>query len=360
MKRLICLFLSLLIILWVCGKITETSITWQEQYDLGVRYLTEGNYAEAILAFSAAIEIEPNMTAAYLGRADAYIGSGETEANLAAALADYETSLKLDEANAAAWLGLADVYIRQGNFDKALEVLRKGLGASGSNAEIADKIAEIESGNISDSSGKTRRKSTYDGEGTLIWYHTYTYNEQGRSASVTAYDGQGNQTSHVDLQYDAQGNNIVSYYTYTANGRVGRIECDFDDNRKVTERRHFDVDTGELETRFLESYDSEGREIKSEQYNCRGDKEELVYYDIYEYDEHGRQVKTSRYASDGALRSYSTRTYLKNGKTHEYSWYDAYGNLQWKRVSRYDEKGNYIGEERYDAEGKLTQSTVYE
>lgn len=33
--------------------------SWQEQYDLGVRYLSEGNYEEAILAFTAAIEIDP-------------------------------------------------------------------------------------------------------------------------------------------------------------------------------------------------------------------------------------------------------------------------------------------------------------
>lgn len=33
--------------------------TWQEQYDRGVRYLSKGNYEEAIIAFTAAIEIDP-------------------------------------------------------------------------------------------------------------------------------------------------------------------------------------------------------------------------------------------------------------------------------------------------------------
>ena len=32
---------------------------WQEQYDLGVRYLSDGNYEDAIIAFTAAIEIDP-------------------------------------------------------------------------------------------------------------------------------------------------------------------------------------------------------------------------------------------------------------------------------------------------------------
>ena len=38
--------------------------TWQEQYDRGVRYLEDGNYEEAIIAFTAAIEIDPKRAEA--------------------------------------------------------------------------------------------------------------------------------------------------------------------------------------------------------------------------------------------------------------------------------------------------------
>ena len=59
-KEKICgaLVVFLLIVLTACGQYAQA--TWQEQYDLGVRYLTEGNYEEAIIAFTAAIEIDPN------------------------------------------------------------------------------------------------------------------------------------------------------------------------------------------------------------------------------------------------------------------------------------------------------------
>ncbi len=50
---------------------------WKEQYDLGLRYLSEGNYEEAILAFSAAIEIDPYVSNVYLGRGDAYTMGAE-------------------------------------------------------------------------------------------------------------------------------------------------------------------------------------------------------------------------------------------------------------------------------------------
>lgn len=121
--------------------------TWQEQYDLGVRYLSEGNYEEAIIAFTAAIEIDPKQAPAYMGRGDAYIRSGETEENLLAAQTDYEMAIELDDKLAEAYLGLADVYISQGNTEKALEILRKGLSATGDDPSIAGRILEFEGSN---------------------------------------------------------------------------------------------------------------------------------------------------------------------------------------------------------------------
>lgn len=52
---------------------------WQEQYDLGIRLLGEGKYEEAVIAFAAAIEIEPKRAAAYVALADAYVEAGKPE-----------------------------------------------------------------------------------------------------------------------------------------------------------------------------------------------------------------------------------------------------------------------------------------
>lgn len=53
--------------------------TWQEQYDLGMRYLTESNYEEAIMAFTKAIEIEPGHTDSYIYLIQAYLSEGNPE-----------------------------------------------------------------------------------------------------------------------------------------------------------------------------------------------------------------------------------------------------------------------------------------
>ena len=57
---------------------------WQAKYDLGVRYLSEGNYQEAILAFEAAIEIDPKNADAYRKLAEAYEQTGDENAALRA------------------------------------------------------------------------------------------------------------------------------------------------------------------------------------------------------------------------------------------------------------------------------------
>ena len=58
MKKKFLVLILTLALLTACGK---KAPTWQEQYDLGIRYLSEGNYQEAILAFTAAISIDPKV-----------------------------------------------------------------------------------------------------------------------------------------------------------------------------------------------------------------------------------------------------------------------------------------------------------
>lgn len=86
MKRLcaIALFLLVILSLCACGNTSDSSVsdkplTWQDQYDLGVRYLSEGNYEEAIIAFTAAIDIDPKQADTYRSLAEAYRALGRNE-----------------------------------------------------------------------------------------------------------------------------------------------------------------------------------------------------------------------------------------------------------------------------------------
>ncbi|MCD7752495.1 MAG: hypothetical protein LUI10_12315 [Lachnospiraceae bacterium] len=67
-----------------CGS--SSTAAWQGQYDLGIQYLTDGDYSAAVVALTAAIETEPKMAALYIARGDAYSAWAEktTEAALTA------------------------------------------------------------------------------------------------------------------------------------------------------------------------------------------------------------------------------------------------------------------------------------
>ena len=358
MKRLLfaAVILFTVTALCACGQkpmVEEQSVpTWQEQYDLGVRYLSEGNYEEAIIAFTAAIEIDPKQAPAYVGRGDAYIGSGETEDNLEAAQADYEMAIELDETNVETYLSLADVHIRRGDYDKALDILRSGLERAGQSQEISEKIAEIESGTISDSSGNQRRITGYDSDGALAYWHDFTYDIEGRQSSVTAYNTAGAQIGHIDLTYDAMGRPINSYLRFFDTGEIFEVTCTYDVNGNVTS------ETWQKGTWSYE-YNAKGLKVR-QAYHYNDGYVVFDLYEIYEYGTDDRMTKSSAFGNDNTLQSYTLYEYDVAGKWDKTSNYNADGTLYGYQINHYDEAGNRIAFEDYDENGTLLLSETYD
>ena len=166
MKRITAFLLTALLVLSLvaCGG----KGTWQEQYDLGMRYLNEGNYQEAVIAFTAAIEIDPKRPEAYLGLADAYIGAGD--------------------------------------LDAARKVLKDGLTATAS-SKIRTRLEE--SGVIRVPVSQSYR-SLYDHGpyGTV----TYTYDQKGNvlRSEMTDYQNDGDTVQVTISEYTYEGGMAVS------------------------------------------------------------------------------------------------------------------------------------------------------
>lgn len=128
--KLLSLLLILLGLLSACSApvedvADEAAPTWQSQYDLGVRYLSDGNYEEAILRFTAAIEIDPKNAQTYKQRGNAYWelaknaqGSEQTEAYRCAA-EDYESAMRLGSETDALRRRAADSYYGAQEYEKA-------------------------------------------------------------------------------------------------------------------------------------------------------------------------------------------------------------------------------------------------
>ena len=364
MKRLFLILTLCIVVLVGCSSKIDS---WQENYDLGIRYLNEGNYAEAIIAFTTAIEIDEKNVVAYLGRAESYIGSGETAENLSYALKDYEKVAELDETVSAAYLGMADVYIRQGEYDKALEILENAPD-SAKNDEVTAKIAELKSGSVSDSSGKIRKMSTYDASGNLMWYHEYSYNENGTQNSVSHHIADGTITKTIDILFDEQGNEIQSYYYVSDSGLLGRITNEFDDKGQILKSCHYNYETDELEQYYINEYNAQGQEVKSTEYSPEG---EIWGYDLTEYTADGKIAKHSYYYSSNAwdtenvdepifeLSYYYIYEYNELGKCTKCSFYNSDGECYRYEISEYDDNGKLIRRLEYNGDGTLDFETKY-
>ncbi|MFR5933169.1 MAG: tetratricopeptide repeat protein [Oscillospiraceae bacterium] len=124
-----------------CAKRTEER--WNEQYDVGMQYLLEGDYQEAILAFTATIEIDPMRPESYLERAAAYLELGD-DASIEAAVADYQKAVELEPTNGQTYVLLAQTYLRQGNYEQAVNTLHEGQAAASEHAAIDAELKKLQ------------------------------------------------------------------------------------------------------------------------------------------------------------------------------------------------------------------------
>lgn len=192
-----------------CGQKAGTS--WQEQYDLGVRYLSEGNYEEAVIAFTAAIEIDPKRPEAFIRRGDAYAGQaeesgspeeGESSTLYRNALADYLAAIELDDQLVEAYEKAAGVYVNLGNLDAAIDLLERGAEATGDSG-LSNYLEELRD---STRLKLLTRQAVYNPDGQLVEDASYTYDEAYYQLSIETVKyndmGQVKGTEKKEFQYD--------------------------------------------------------------------------------------------------------------------------------------------------------------
>lgn len=292
MKKCLITLLLILVTFSFCScSQNGAELSWQEQYDLGVRYLSEGNYEEAIIAFTAAIEIDPKRPEAYLGA--------------------------------------AEVYIVQGGFDAAEDILRQGLALI-DDASLRARLEELESGNVKDYLGRTTKYTGYNADGSIQSYAVYTYDENGdyerisygangnilgyemlRSADtveggyerqVEIYDSERVMTGREVLSYDASGR-VIRSSSYDGEGNLSSYSVrDYDENGFMTASYFYVPSDDNFRSYSLFSYGNNGELIQVSVYDADG---ALIEYIQYDYDENGNRVRENFYDANGELTGYS-------------------------------------------------------
>lgn len=267
----------------------------------------------------------------------------------------FEAARAHDETSPSGWLGLAELLIRDYDFEGAESLLTEALEKTGNDPSVAEKLEMLHSDSIEDSSGKVLRLNGFENNGDLRFYQIFTYRLDGMMESVTSYDSAGNQTGHVQLEYDDQGREIVGISMNSGTGQVRRREIDYDDAGNVVEERYYTPE-GTLDSKFVNYYNEQDQMIRQDNYegtvldginhytyNSLGQLERIEYcdagdvlerYRIYSYNDAGKCVERCTYYHDGTLFQREVITYDENGKTLKQEFFDADGNLT--RVYEYE------------------------
>lgn len=247
MRRYVCWLILFSLVLSGCAKQTSVQeentpvLSWQEQYDLGLRYLSEGNYEEAIIAFTAAIEIDPKQASAYVGRGNAYVLSGDNEENLNIAQTDFEHAIELGTELIEAYLGLADIYIYHQDYANAVKILEQGKSEVSESTVLLEKIAKIKEDRryVSVKARKSEngggpwaygineynlwneliRATVYNSDDTISEYWEWEYNDTNQIRKYLRYDSNHQLMDYVIFEYDVDGN-MQKETSYNRNGEI--------------------------------------------------------------------------------------------------------------------------------------------
>ena len=113
--------------------------------DLGARYLEEQNYEQALVEFDKVIAIDPMNTAAYLGKAQAYEGMGDTEQMFAVLQTGYEQTgdEQIKAELSENYLEQASGYEQSADYESALAVYDKLQELDGEDQKVQDSLSGL-------------------------------------------------------------------------------------------------------------------------------------------------------------------------------------------------------------------------
>lgn len=221
MKKITAAVLSLILMLSFTACGTKAEAGWQEQYDLGIKYVNEAKYEEAVLAFTKALEIDPMQTSVYISLAESYMRQG-----------DYSSALS--------------------TVDKAIEV----TGRSQQLTELKNQIANL----LNPGPARTERETYPDGSFRIYEYRaddtlmrTLDYATEDYMYSLTEFDSNG-KTTRKEWYTESGGTEFIYEY---------------DDRGNLVRQTYFDSD-GNITYIRADDYNEENNCIRSTWYNADG------------------------------------------------------------------------------------------
>lgn len=274
MKRMLnsMLLFAFLVGLSACGQSVEAQ--WQEQYDLGVRYLSESNYEEAIIAFTAAIEI--------------------------------------DSRQAAAYEQLSYAYQEIGDLDRSIEVLQTGYEATGDDG-LLERLELLQQHLVQETDAFfLTEQSVYLADGTLVSQTKVAYDEDGymtEKTETTLSTTTGQYMTYTQTwTFDPAEGSWIWWAAYGESDTNGVSEALEGPREKGLD--NCGVSYQSVVADILVYPDSEGNMPEVIYPSDVMDSDDALWHHAeYEYDNHGNAVRITTYQEDGSILGWCENVY---------------------------------------------------
>ncbi|MBR6526980.1 MAG: hypothetical protein IKT45_03460 [Lachnospiraceae bacterium] len=375
----------------------DSGLNWKDQYDLGIRLLNEGRYEDAILAFTAAIQINPKSVQAYVSRANAYLswadaaiqdayaslGEGETLvwsditvstsegdktigdlfqnaaddfAKADDLIANGESTDELDadaakdaaDKQAEALANLAQSLLPKkdepGVLDQILELLDKA-DALTDEEEIQKMIDAIRGAATAPTEARRplgyRMEYENPEDGTPTGWTKFYYDDNGRKIGEAYVEADGTEQSMTPIYYDANGHqfpDLWTSYEYVETDANGWITAMGYSSSQISKRFAYD-DNGNL----IEYLDGE------------------YYRYEYVYDEANLLLRRDFYNAFG-LDDMTLFMYDSQGRLiqkQSYAYYSSGNSVPTYINYQYDDAGRLVYQETLDNDGNPYIWTSY-
>lgn len=302
MKRMLSIvFIAVLLLsLAACGGVDKGADKRKDSYEQGMSYLSEGDFEEAIEAFTEAIENAIQRVSAYIGRGDAYVGyaqllmedepkdaelSGKALRAYERAIEDYLTAIDLDDSEESVYQKAADTYITLGDTQSASELLEEGVQATGDRSlqRALDRLSGvIDPGELLPGSERWAALESF--LKTFSWYGDY--NAETAALRTTAYEASRplnalerlmdqSGISYNDALYPGEAREYIMYES----DPLGKWESAISSGAG-----YMKVNAGKLEWMLKNIFNCSKADIETmKQPVLAGESENLYYLDGYYY-----------------------------------------------------------------------------
>ena len=263
--------------------IEKKNITWQEQYDLGIRYLDSDEYEKAIVAFETALEIDPKSVDTYIALADAYSAQGQAD-------------------HALEVLDTAEKAVDDQRLDDKRQEIQKTYTKD---EEITDAVQDNKTALQKEKNYTRLAELRVFYNGTLNITKQYQYDEDGvYPSSIQQINGQGNDDITVYTNSYDNADRLLKQSIRNSSGNTwDSVELTYDDEGHILSETHSYEDGY---SNVQNALDDQGRIIKQiieyTSYDGSSSTSELIY------DYQGNQ--TIIRGDDG---SYQSRDYDEDG-----------------------------------------------